>query len=80
MKNQTLTNKEIRKAAAALGYVECSGYSKNQLIFKKKRKYISYDYTSHNGGFWKVASSAEKLSSKDTRDCTANMLLEFIGD
>ncbi|WP_455938120.1 toxin C-terminal domain-containing protein [Gemella morbillorum] len=32
-----------------------------------KKAYVSYDVDHHNGGTWKVATSARKLASKKTR-------------
>ncbi len=74
---------EDRAAAQSLGYAEAKvGRSHGCLIFKhsKKNLYISQDLDGHNGGRWKMASSPERLASKDTRMGTYDENLNRIGD
>ena len=73
--------------AKKLGYDKVKGYrSKDQAIYfnpkaKKRMRYISRDVGSgnglgsHNGGFWKAASSIENLGSRATRTGTYDMWL-----
>ncbi|MET9026165.1 toxin C-terminal domain-containing protein [Nocardia sp. NPDC004168] len=77
------TDSEDRAAARDLGYAEAKvGRSHGCLIFKhaKKNLYISQDVDGHNGGRWKMASSPERLASKDTRMGTYDENLNRIGD
>lgn len=77
------TDSEDRAAARDLGYAEAKvGRSHGCLIFKhaKKNLYISQDVDGHNGGRWKMASSPERLASKDTRMGTYDDKLNRIGD
>lgn len=56
------------RIAEKLGYEIVNGeFSHAQKIFKhhKKRDYISYDHTSHNGGYWKRAKSITNLRSSN---------------
>ena len=79
-------NKEVEKVAKELGYSKVKGQqSHGQAIFTNKKapsevRYITADIDSHNGGFWKGASSIEKLGSKSTRSGTYDRFLRRIGN
>ena len=81
-----ICNKEAEKVAKELGYSKVKGQqSHGQAIFTNKKaplevRYITADYDGHNGGFWKGASSIEKLGSKATRSGTYDRFLRRIGD
>jgi hypothetical protein len=80
---QHITNKEADKAAKELGFEKTNLFTKkgNRPIYKKGNKYISPDRDVHNGGFWKMANSAENLDKRTTRMGTYNRSLDFrIGD
>jgi hypothetical protein len=51
-----------------------------EAIYKKGRKYISFDKDGHNGGVWKMANSLEGLLSRNKRLGTYNEFLKYIGD
>lgn len=81
--HQHITNKEADQAAKELGFKKTNLYTKtgNRPIYKKGNKYISADRNGHNGGFWKMANSAENLDKRTTRIGTYNRSLDFrIGD
>lgn len=75
------SNSEIKEAAENLGYTKVKGqYSHGQAIFKNdsarsSMRYITFDADSHNGGFWKAASSIKNLGSKSRRTGTFDILL-----
>ena len=81
-----LCNKEAENVAKELGYSKVKGQqSHGQAIFTNKKapsevRYITADIDSHNGGFWKGASSIKKLGSKSTRFGTYDRFLRRIGD
>ena len=82
-----ITNQEAQQAADEIGYVKVKGKeSKGRAIFhrskaKRSLQYITSDYTSHNGGFWKAADTIENLGSKSTRSGTYDITLtRRIGD
>lgn len=80
---QHITNKEADKTAKELGFEKTNLFTKkgNRPIYKKGNKYISPDRDVHNGGFWKMANSAENLDKRTTRMGTYNRSLDFrIGD
>lgn len=85
----SMTNKEARAAATALGYIEVKNeLIKGQLVFKnpKKNLYISADAEGipgaggHNGGVWKMADSIANLAKRETRLGTFDANLNRIGD
>ena len=78
--NSYLNAKQIEKIANSLGFKKIKEKSHGQAIFKKGRKYITYDVDSHNGGFWKMADSIQNLGSKKTRLGTYDKNLNRIGD
>ena len=43
-------------------------------------RYISFDDTSHNGGFWKAAGSSATLARKNTRSRTCDSKLRWVGE
>lgn len=64
-------NKEIRKWAALLGFVETKDYnfdSHGQLVFRLGRRYISYDIDGHLGGYWKLLNKFGARVGTYTRD------------
>jgi hypothetical protein len=79
------TNAEARAVAAAFGYKPVRGpQSHGQLVFTNGSNFISpNNITStgrtHNGGVWKMASSARGLQSKDTRLGTYSRGLNYMG-
>ena len=79
-------NKEVENVAKELGYSKVKGQqSHGQAIFTNKKapsevRYITADIDSHNGGFWKGASSIKKLGSKSTRSGTYDRFLRRIGN
>ncbi|WP_434799126.1 toxin C-terminal domain-containing protein [Terrisporobacter vanillatitrophus] len=77
-----LTAKEAEKLAESMGFYKIKRKSHGQPIFynKKKKKYITPDVDSHNGGVWKKASTIEGLASRKTRDGTFDINLDKIGD
>lgn len=72
--------------AKKMGYIKVNERSNNQAVYfkssaKSDLKYISPDVDSHNGGYWKAASSVSNLGSKSTRSGTYNEdLSRRIGD
>ena len=80
MKTPKYNNKEITELAEQLGYKKTNVKVKNQIVFKKGRKYIVQDIDSHNGGVWKMANSVKKLKSKKERLGTYDKDLNRIGD
>ncbi|MBP5789407.1 MAG: MafB family polymorphic toxin [Neisseriaceae bacterium] len=76
------TNSEIKKEAEKLGYKQVKGEtSHGELVFKKGNSYISFDRTSHSGGYWKEASSPSRLRLKNSRNGTFNKdLTKKVGD
>ncbi len=78
--NEFITNKEAEKAAKELGFQKTNYKSEGRPVFRQGNKYITPDRTRHNGGFWKVANSVEKLSSRTTRLGTFTRNLTRIGD
>ncbi|WP_195948132.1 toxin C-terminal domain-containing protein [Paraclostridium bifermentans] len=81
MKNH-ITNKELTIIAKNLGYIKVNEQCHGQAIFynKKSKSYISYDIDSHNGGFWKKATSIKNLASRSTREGTYDIELKRVGD
>ena len=77
--------KEVEAVAEKLGYSKVKGQqSHGQAIFTNKKaprelRYITPDLDSHNGGYWKAASSIKNLGSKTTRSGTYDMFLRRIG-
>ena len=79
-------------AAKKISYIKINTTSNGQSVYfsskvKNDMKYITPDVGSnngngsHNGGFWKAASSVENLGSKTTRTGTFNQDLTIrIGD
>ena len=69
----TKTNAYSTKVANSLGYTKVRGqYSHGSAIYynpkaSQNMQYISIDIDSHNGGYWKAASSIKNLSDKATR-------------
>lgn len=66
--------------AKRLGYTKTKEISHGQSVFVNKKanqalRYITRDVDSHNGGFWKAASSVRNLARRATRSGTYNMLL-----
>jgi hypothetical protein len=79
--------KQAKEIAKSLGYSKVQGvFSHGQAIFRnndaiKTLRFISVDVDSHNGGFWKAASSIDNLRHKSTRSGTYTWdLTERIGD
>ena len=77
--------------AKQLGYQKVKGNQRShgQAIYQnpkapRNRRYISRDIgsngTSHNGGYWKAASTIENLGKKKTRSGTYSINLVRIGD
>ena len=70
------TNSYSKKYAGDLGYTKVNNqYSHGSAIYYNPNasgnmQYISVDKDSHNGGYWKAASSIEGLFSKATRTGT----------
>ena len=63
--------------ASEMGYTKVNERSHGQAVYynskaKTPLKYITPDVDSHNGGFWKAASSVRDLGSKATRTGTFN--------
>lgn len=54
--------------------------SHGQAVYRKKRRFITPDVDSHNGGIWKIATSLENLNSKSSRLGTYDADLNRIGD
>lgn len=75
-----ITNKEAEKAAKELGFEKTNYQSEGRPVFKQGNKYITPDRTRHNGGFWKMANSVEKLLLRTTRLGTFARNLTRIGD
>lgn len=77
--------KEAETVAEKLGYSKVKGQqSHGQAIFTNKKaprdlRYITPDLDSHNGGYWKAASSIKNLGSKTTRSGTYDIFLRRIG-
>lgn len=81
-KIRKLSKKEIQEIAKKLGFSRYPSYSHGEHIFNRKNMYISHDYDKHrHRNFWKVAlNSADNLRAKHTREYTADMDLNPIGD
>ncbi|WP_017210150.1 toxin C-terminal domain-containing protein [Clostridium beijerinckii] len=66
------------------GYIKINQRSRcNQSIYynQKDKTYITPDIDQHNGGYWKMAYTPDKLNRKNTRLGTYNEnLSERIGD
>lgn len=85
-----MTGKILENAAKKHGYLPTKQFTKsNQRVFynSKKKTYISQDVGSNDGsgphktgGAWKMAKSAGKLNSKNTRMGTYDDNLTRIGD
>ena len=82
-----ITNKEAEVQANKLGYKKVKKVtSHGRAVFKNPKakqslKYITSDYTSHNGGYWKAADTIENLFDKATRSGTYDInLTRRIGD
>ena len=77
--------KEVEAVAKKLGYSKVKGQqSHGQAVFANKKasrelRFITPDLDSHNGGYWKAASSIKNLGSKTTRSGTYDMFLRRIG-
>ncbi|MBR6877164.1 MAG: toxin C-terminal domain-containing protein [Neisseriaceae bacterium] len=79
--HRKISNSEIKKEAEKLGYKLVKEKSHGELVFKKGNSYISFDRTSHSGGYWKEASSPNRLNLKQTRNGTFNKnLTKKVGD
>ncbi len=79
-----VTNNIAGRAASVLGYKKTNYFSQKRPIYynsntSKDIGYIVFDQTSHNGGFWKAASSVENLGSDITRTGTFDIYLNYIG-
>jgi uncharacterized protein YukE len=73
--------KEAEEKALAMGFVKTNYRSMGQAVFRKGRRYISRDETSHARGAWKVAYAPDKLKAKETRLGTYNEdLTQRLGD
>lgn len=74
------------QVAKEMGYSKEPERSHGQAVYYKNTapkplRYISYDIDSHNGGYWKAASSPQNLLHKSTRSGTYDMYLQNrIGD
>jgi len=71
--------------AKKLGYIKTNYRSHGQAVYHRSKaksslKYITPDTDSHNGGYWKAASSVKNLGSKSTRSGTYDSNLKRIGD
>lgn len=75
------SNGDLIKKAESLGYKPTKEKAHGQIIFKSVNghSFISFDVDSHNGGFWKKASSIKKLQSKASREGTYDEDLNKIG-
>lgn len=77
--------KEVEALSEKLGYSKVNGQQfHGQVIITNKKasrelRYITQDLDSHNGGYWKAASSIKNLRSKTTRSGTYDMFLRRIG-
>lgn len=67
------SNKELIDVAKNLGYKEEKGvFSHNQLVFRRKNRYMTYDMTGHIGGYWKLAKDPAYLGDSKRRKGTFN--------
>jgi hypothetical protein len=71
---------KIANRAKNLGFKPTNYISQGQKVFKKGRKYISFDKTAHNGVYWKMANSVGKLNSRKARMGTFDKNLNRLGD
>lgn len=76
---------ETTKLAKELGYKKINERGKhNRPIYERKKgkgpRFISPDRASHNGGYWKGASTIEELRHKFSRSGTYDENLNKIGD
>lgn len=72
------------KVAKKLGYNKLKERVHNKPVYhnskvKRALKYISPDYDSHNGGYWKAAEKIEALAREATRSGTCDIDLNYIG-
>jgi len=80
------TNQKSTVVAQKLGFVKTSYRSDGRAVYTDGKRYITRDQGSrntqgvHNGGYWKMATSPERLGSKSTRMGTYNRRLKRIGD
>ncbi len=63
-----------------MGFTKIRERSHGQAIFRKGKRYVSFDDDAHNGGVWKMARSVEKLQGRHTRMGTYDKFLKQIGD
>lgn len=73
--------KEPDRIAREMNYRKTNAYSHGQPVYFNSKapralRYITIDYDSHNGGYWKAASSVEELAKKSTRSGTYDMYLK----
>jgi RHS repeat-associated protein len=77
--NTRLTNAQAVDMAERLGYRPTNRRVRDQIVFTNGKTYIVQDTTSHSGGLWKMATSVERLSSKQTRMGTYDYNLDYVG-
>ncbi|MEK5464931.1 toxin C-terminal domain-containing protein [Paenibacillus sp. FSL R7-0210] len=79
-KTPPLRNGETNQLARYLGFTITNDTLKSKPIYTNGTCFIVQDIDSHIGGTWKMAKSASKLTSKQTRMGTYDALLTRIGE
>lgn len=66
-----------------MGYRKTSDRCHGQAVYynpkaSRSLRYITTDYDSHNGGYWKAADSVKNLGRKETRSGTYDINLNWM--